>query len=212
MHPIGNEKVKLYAHPISTKPSEAEAIWALSEKAGTEKIIALQDSIQCPYLPAGGATEADYGSYQVKVISRTPLPDLSDKAHSVSVEVTNKETSATRTVTVDQLFFWGDDLGIDVSLVPKLLERVPSSLCQIHCQQGVGRTGTLITLKIMQEAAKDGELTKDNLVKFIATTTRKCGDQRNHEFVKTPQQFRLLMEYGMQLTGATLDDINAQLG
>ena len=211
MHPIGNEKIKLHAHPIPANPNEAEAIWTLSEKADIKRIIALQESIQYPYVPSYGATEADYGSYHVEIKSRTPITELSDKAHSVSVEVTNKETSEKRTVTVDQLFFWGDDLGIDVSLVPELLKRVPSSHCQIHCQQGVGRTGTLIMLKVMQEASEDGELTRDNLVKFIATTTRKFTKQRGNEFVKTPQQFRLLMEYGMQLTGATMDDINKQL-
>ncbi|MGI9277257.1 MAG: protein-tyrosine phosphatase family protein [Endozoicomonas sp.] len=214
MNLIHKGEVELYAHPISTNPDQAEAIWALAEKAETEKIIALQDFtfVASPYLPADDTNEGQFGNFKVKILAKKPLPEISPKAFSLTVNVTNEETGKEREVNIDQFFMWGDDKGLDKNLADQLVRRVPMNKCQIHCLQGVGRTGTLILMKLMQVAADNQELTRDNLVDFIASNIREGRVQRESpEYVKTEAQFKSLMEFGMGLTKATVDNIEQQL-
>lgn len=222
IYPIGSEGLQLYAHSGIHDVTGGESLWAASELAGTNKIIALETILASEYTPKSAGSEINYGKYKVKATSVSSLPDMGQlassytsdakDAKSVQVQVTNTETGATRDVTVDLLQLWEDGKGISPDLAKGILERIPLDKCQIHCRAGLGRTGTLIVMKQMEQAFEKGILTKENVVNFIADSVANGRGQRaNGQFVQTKEQVQSLIDFAKDLTGVTESSIEKQL-
>lgn len=222
IYPIGSEGLQLYAHPGIHDVTGGESLWAASAVAGTNKIIALETILASEYTPKSAGSEINYGKYKVKATSVSSLPEMGQLASSyssdakgaksVQVQVTNTETGATRDVTVDLLQLWEDGKGISPDLAKGILKRIPLEKCQIHCRAGLGRTGTLIVMKQMEQAFKTGILTKENVVNFIADSVASGRGQRaNGQFVQTKEQVQSLIDFAKDLTGVTESSIEKQL-
>ncbi len=236
-HHIDDAGVSIYAHPMTMSNTAVETMWRQSETHQVSHIIALQSFMPgYPYFPQNVGETLEFGVYNVTCNSRKPIEALckiadellaqgSDSAQVVStlqnshekimvneVTVENKDTKKKWDVTINQLFVWEDGMGIDLAMTAPVLAIVPAGNCQIHCMKGVGRTGTLITLKQMQTAFESGDLTKENLVSFMIKTIRAARTQRgSNEYVQKWEQFRTLLEYGMKITAATQQEVKQQM-
>ena len=195
--------------------SERADFWLLIEKNNIDTIISLSDAGLADYKDFEGVA-AD-GVNKIKAVKKNPvkLAGFEESASQNRVEVSfEAEEGQTRSIpiTVINYHFWADQEGVSAATIDKMLALMPSTNCAVHCLGGKGRTGTLITLKMMQEASKTGELPKENLVSKIQQMVVDGRAMRMHgEYVQTAEQMQTLLNYGMHITGASLDDIETQL-
>ncbi|MCY4328595.1 MAG: protein-tyrosine phosphatase family protein [Endozoicomonadaceae bacterium] len=163
-----------------------------------------------------GKELADKLSLSEKEENNYLLKGIEKRANQYTVTVTHKDSNeqevSKKQYTVIEHQYWQDDKGLVPELVDKILELTPDKDCMVHCLAGVGRTGTLIILKQMEKAFQAKTLTGDNLVSFICQAVKDGRVMRGKNlFVKTKEQMQTLLEYGMKITGASKEAVDAQL-
>ena len=234
--PIENHDATLWAHQLP-KDNQMADMWLLAEKNNIDTIIALETgfadykrySIETDDYKIEVTTENSQPLSSIQTLAGKILAGLPDQErdtsllnkienkaqqHTVKVIHTDKMTNtvSNRRYTVIEHQYWEDGKGINKQLIPEILKATPDMYCMVHCMAGLGRTGTLIILKQMEKAADNGTLTSTNLVSFIAQAISDGRAMRNDgRFVQTPEQVQSLLDYGMQITGATVDNVESQL-
>lgn len=141
----------------------------------------------------------------LKKTQEIPLKETSGTNHCIIYTYEIKDFDKDTTKEVQRVFYpvWPDGGVVSVDEFKELIEILKSlkwSKPIIHCQAGVGRTGTLITtLIILEEYIKKGLLNKDNYKKDFLRILREviidCRKERSHSFVQRPSQFKLIHDY-----------------
>lgn len=125
-----------------------------------------------------------------------------DNANTRSYTVLNTKTNQFKMVTIHKCAYWPDGGVVDISKLKELVSILNENISEIpwiHCQAGIGRTGTLITAWILHNKINKGEITQENLEFSLIEIILQLRSHRGSSFVQNDKQFDLLREFGWHL-------------
>lgn len=198
LYPIVGNGTRIYAHPILRTDEAVLSFWQLIRSQNVNKVVSLQKPGWYPsFLPdpavVGSVKTLSDGSV-VRVRKLSDLAEHFDKGDVKNLEVEITYEDKTKVVIeVDQIFNWPDGGVLSHEHTKKVVAMLPDDNCQVHCEGGLGRTGTLIVIK---QLSLDNQITKENMLEKIADVIARSRTQRGDDsFVQTDEQLRLIVEY-----------------
>jgi len=93
------------------------------------------------------------------------------------------------------------DLGNLIDMMIRLIEENRIEAVWVHCQQGVGRTGTLISAYLLRKLIGQGKITADNFDEKLTDLVFSLRQERSPMFIYTSDQFDTVYQYGLRLLG-----------
>lgn len=96
---------------------------------------------------------------------------------------------------------WKDNGVISIEHLDGLVDAIlPLPKVAVHCLAGLGRTGTLITAAFIKRLVQTGKLKKEAFTpNWLMEFVYELRKQRAQRWVRVPEQFNLLYEYGLSL-------------
>jgi len=147
------------------------------------------------YYPA--ATPVSFGPFTLTPqLSTTLSPGLLQRTFTLS------QGSASRTITWVHYQSWPDH-GVPTNyedltrLLAEIDKCAPTSPILVHCSAGVGRTGTVIALSILQDLVRKTRDLREAPAISIFSVVRRMREQRL-SMVQTPDQYVLLYAFMAQ--------------
>ena len=198
LYPIVGNGTRIYAHPILRTDEAVLSFWQLIQSQNVKKVVSLQKHGWYPsFLPDPAVVDSVKTLSDGSVVRVTNLSDLAehfDKGDVKNLEVEITYPDKTKAVIeVDQIFNWPDGGVLSHEHTKKVVDMLPDDNCQVHCEGGLGRTGTLIVIK---QLSLDNQITKENMLEKIADVIARSRTQRGDDnFVQTDEQLRLIVEY-----------------
>ena len=195
---IDGNGVKTFAHRIPRSDNAVLSFWQLIKSQGIKKVVSLQTHRWSPsYLPDPVAVDAVKTLSDGSVVKILELIDLKKEfdggnVKSLKVEIVYPDNQK-YLIDIEQVFNWEDGGVLPVEQVKKIVDMVPDNNCQVHCEAGLGRTGTLIVIK---QLSRDKQITEENMLEKIAEVIARSRQQRGYSrFVETQDQLLLIIEY-----------------
>lgn len=137
-----------------------------------------------------------FGPFTISPLLSTPLsPGLLQRTFTLS------QGSASRTITWVHYQSWPDHgVPSDYEDITRLLgeiNKARTSPIVVHCSAGVGRTGTIIALSILQSIVQIANELRETPAFSIFSVVRRMREQRL-SMVQTPDQYVLLYSFMAQ--------------
>lgn len=198
LYSINGNGVRTFAHSIPRSKKAVLSFWQLIKSQGIKKVVSLQTHGWYPsYLPDPVTADAVKNLTDGSVVKILEVTDLKkefggENVKSLNVEITYPDNEKI-VIDVEQVFNWKDGGVLPIEQIKKLVDMLPDNNCQVHCEGGLGRTGTLIVIK---QLSHDTQITEENMLEKIAEVIARCRIQRGSEkFVQTDSQLQLVVEY-----------------
>lgn len=198
LYSINGNGVRTFAHSIPRSKKAVLSFWQLIKSQGIKKVVSLQTHGWYPsYLPDPVTADAVKNLTDGSVVKILEVTDLKkefggENVKSLNVEITYPDNDKI-VIDVEQVFNWKDGGVLPIEQIKKLVDMLPDNNCQVHCEGGLGRTGTLIVIK---QLSHDKQITEENMLEKIAEVIARCRIQRGSEkFVQTDSQLQLVVEY-----------------
>lgn len=198
LYSINGNGVRTFAHSIPRSKKAVLSFWQLIKSQGIKKVVSLQAHGWYPsYLPDPVTADAVKNLTDGSVVKILEVTDLKkefggENVKSLNVEITYPDNDKI-VIDVEQVFNWKDGGVLPIEQIKKLVDMLPDNNCQVHCEGGLGRTGTLIVIK---QLSHDKQITEENMLEKIAEVIARCRIQRGSEkFVQTDSQLQLVVEY-----------------
>ena len=198
LYSINGNGVRTFAHSIPRSKKAVLSFWQLIKSQGIKKVVSLQTHGWYPsYLPDPVTADAVKNLTDGSVVKILEVTDLKkefggENVKSLNVEITYPDNEKI-VIDVEQVFNWKDGGVLPIEQIKKLVDMLPDNNCQVHCEGGLGRTGTLIVIK---QLSHDTQITEENMLEKIAEVISRCRIQRGSEkFVQTDSQLQLVVEY-----------------
>lgn len=170
----------------------------------TAQIVDLTDGAQTPYYPTTIGEEKPLGDGSLRVVLQKVKESSTGRLVQSRYVILEHQTSQK---VVRRLHFkaWPDGGVISVQWLGILVDRLQKN-AWVHCQAGMGRTGTLITAKIIKEQIAEGRIaTQDELLQRLVEIILVLRQQRGRHIVYAKQQFRLLCQFGKEALRAAAE-------
>ena len=198
LYTINGNGVRTFAHSIPKSNEAVLSFWQLIKSHGIKKVVSLQTHGWYPsYLPDPVTVDAVKILPDGSVVKILEVTDLNkefggENVKSLNVEITYPDNKKI-VIDVEQIFNWKDGGVLPIGQIKKLVDMLPDNNCQVHCEGGLGRTGTLIVIK---QLSRDKQITEENMLEKIAEVIARCRIQRDSDkFVQTDSQLELVVEY-----------------
>ncbi len=108
----------------------------------------------------------------------------------------------TREVKILHYYQWLDQgvpEGKDLKKLTEALDkRKLEGKTMVHCRAGVGRTGTMIVLRQLQEGIRAGKISQENLLKAATELVWQGRHERSSLFVQSPGQFEFILREALK--------------
>ena len=198
LYSINGNGVSTFAHSIPRTNEAVLSFWQLIKSQRIKKVVSLQTHGWYPsYLPEPVTEDAVKKLTDGSVVKILEVTDLKkefggENVKSLNVEVTYPDNKKI-VIDVEQVFNWKDGGVLPIEQIKKIVDMLPDNNCQVHCEGGLGRTGTLIVIK---QLSHDKQITEENMLEKIAEVIARCRIQRDNEkFVQTDSQLQLVVDY-----------------
>ncbi|OED40800.1 hypothetical protein ACH42_15635 [Endozoicomonas sp. (ex Bugula neritina AB1)] len=161
-------------------------------------------TVELQYWPDLGKTER-HGDIPVTTKQIENGPDFNVITLEVGEDNDYALSSGAREVKIYHFHRWpdhgvptGDEANAFTHFSDTLSTRIESDpKVMVHCKAGVGRTGSLIVLKQLEEGIKNGDVNRENVLQKTVDLVWQGRKERGSEFVQTPTQFEFVVQQAL---------------